>query len=97
MVNHLRQPGQSSYQPSVAVVRDHKLRTAPKSIIFEVGKRTGQQIREGQSAEMEATPTGKRKRAHLRRGHWHGYWYGPRKGERSFGYRWLHPMVVGGE
>lgn len=41
-IDPLRQPGQSSYQPSVAVVRDHKLRTAPKSIIFEVGKRTGQ-------------------------------------------------------
>ncbi|MDR1660399.1 MAG: hypothetical protein LBR94_08720, partial [Desulfovibrio sp.] len=46
------------------------------------------------------------RRAHIRRAHWHGYWTGPRKPRpdipeerqwRRFSYRWLHPMLVGGD
>ncbi|WP_137822551.1 hypothetical protein [Pseudomonas sp. D(2018)] len=33
---------------------------------------------------------------HLRRGHWHGFWTGPRTGERKFVYRWIPPLVVEG-
>lgn len=35
---------------------------------------------------------------HLRRGHWHGYWTGPRKGEapQKFILHWIHPLIAGG-
>lgn len=31
----------------------------------------------------------------IRRGHWHGYWCGPKDGERRLEPRWLLPQVVG--
>ena len=33
-------------------------------------------------------------RPHVRRAHWHGYWYGPREGERNFKLKWLPPVAV---
>ena len=34
-------------------------------------------------------------RPHIRRGHWHHYWIGPRTGERKLILKWLHPLIVG--
>jgi hypothetical protein len=34
-------------------------------------------------------------RPHIRRGHWHGFWTGPKKtGDRKYILKWLPPMVV---
>ncbi|EOV4287844.1 AcrVA2 family anti-CRISPR protein [Escherichia coli] len=33
-------------------------------------------------------------RPHIRRAHWHGYWLGPRDGDRTFDLRWLPPVAV---
>lgn len=34
--------------------------------------------------------------AHFRRGHWHGYWTGPRSSEQDYILHWLAPIVVSG-
>lgn len=33
-------------------------------------------------------------RPHIRRAHWHGFWHGPRDGERHFKLKWLPPVAV---
>lgn len=67
---------------------------AQKTRLFKTGQEIGNTIRRARSAP---TIEGTKKRAHLRRGHWHGYWYGPRNDpeQQRFSYRWLHPMLVG--
>lgn len=94
-VDPARQPLERQLPPREKINQKPALHLAPRSIRFEVGARIGRQIREsGASADI---PSGRKVRAHLRRAHWHGYWYGPRKGDRQFGYRWLHPILVGGD
>jgi len=63
----------------------------PKPRIWSVGEFTGETLRREYATEL----TGRTLRPHLRRAHWHGYWYGPRNGERSFKCKWLPPAVVG--
>jgi hypothetical protein len=56
---------------------------------WNVGKEVGKAIR-SQKASFEKsgiTP-------HLRRAHWHGFWKGPREGEREFFYKWIPPIFV---
>lgn len=60
--------------------------------IWTLGNNIGDMLREAYTLG----PTGNTKRPHLRRGHWHGYWRGPRDGERRFGYKWLPPVFVNG-
>lgn len=93
-----RQPKQSIFRPQYGrgAEKAGKLVQAEKPMRFEVGRVIGGILRSAQSAQEPAS-TGKGKRAHLRRGHWHGFWYGPRDGERRFGYRWLHPIIAGGK
>lgn len=33
-------------------------------------------------------------RPHIRRAHWHGYWTGPKSGNRNLDVRWLPPIIV---
>lgn len=40
---------------------------------------------------------GKSVRAHIRKGHYHKFWKGPRKGPRRLVIHWVEPMVVGGK
>lgn len=37
------------------------------------------------------------RRAHLRRGHWHHYWYGPKGGKRELKLKWTAPMAIHGD
>lgn len=67
-----------------------------KPRIWRVGETLGQQLRSVNTA-TETDSTRKGPKPHLRRAHWHGYWTGPREGERKFQYKWLPPMVVAGE
>ncbi len=65
-----------------------------KPRVWTVGQDLGEAIRRG-----AADPTGdagerKGPRPHLRRAHWHGFWTGPRDGERKFRYKWLPPTPV---
>ena len=66
----------------------------PGPTIWTVGELIGKTIRQAQDQAYEGHD--KRKvRPHLRRGHWHGYWTGPRTGEQRFRYHWIPPMLVG--
>lgn len=51
---------------------------ATKQHVFEVGESLGQELRQ-QREQLPSAPTGRHVRSHFRRGHWQGYWYGPRK------------------
>lgn len=72
---------------------------AEKERIYDVGATLGQQLREAEE-HLPSAPTGRHVRSHLRRGHWHGYWSGPRKpgkpGQRKFDLKWLFPIFVHG-
>ena len=57
-----------------------------------VGGDIARQIREAATTD-EAQPH-KGPRPHIRRAHWHGYWLGPRAGDRRFELRWIAPMAV---
>ncbi|MDO4937317.1 MAG: hypothetical protein Q4E62_05305 [Sutterellaceae bacterium] len=66
---------------------------------FDVGLKIGAEIRKEQ-ANLPSAPTGRTVESHLRRGHWHKYWIGPRKasesGQRKLVYKWLSAMFVHG-
>lgn len=72
---------------------------AEKERIYDVGLNLGQQLRAAED-QLPSAPTGRHVRSHLRRGHWHGYWSGPRKsgkpGQRKFELKWLFPIFVHG-
>lgn len=75
--------------------------TAPR--VYEVGREIGQQLRQAQVDTISVlpqqgadAPTGRHVRAHIRRGHWHGYWTGPRSGSQRFIYHWIPPLLAGG-
>lgn len=89
-VDDLKEPGVAPYRATPKKTKKgfklfapHKLRT------WTVGRKLGEQLRE---AASHAKSTGKS--PHLRRAHWHGYWLGPRDGERQFKYKWLPPIFV---
>lgn len=63
-----------------------------KPRIWTVGSGIGQALRSATGGDA----TGRTVRPHLRRAHWHGFWTGPRDGERRFSYKWLPPTVVAG-
>lgn len=64
-----------------------------KPKVWEIGFKTGEKIREGIERKLQGQRDGVV--PHIRRAHWHGYWKGPRKGEREFIYKWLAPIFVG--
>ena len=62
---------------------------------WDVGVRLGAALRRAyQAAQTGGTDTHAGPRAHIRRAHWHGFWSGPREGERRFDLRWLPPIPV---
>lgn len=67
--------------------------------VWLTGEEIGQAIsaanaREDRDPDFE---TGRTVRPHLRKAHWHGFWSGPRDGNRRFRYKWLPPIPVGAE
>ena len=61
-----------------------------KPRIWYVAESIGERLRR----EYDSEPTGRTVRPHLRRAHWHGFWSGPREGERKFRCKWLPPTLV---
>lgn len=45
-------------------------------------------------SESHRTGNGPAKSSHMRRGHWHHYWTGPRDGERKLILKWVAPTVI---
>lgn len=66
--------------------------TPDKPKVFPVGGRVGPMLRQA----IESEVTGRTIKTHLRRGHWHGFWKGPRSGVRNFIYHWIAPLIVEG-
>jgi hypothetical protein len=76
-----------------------RLFPAQKVSVWDVGVRMGVALRKARNIE-EKGETGEGKqhsspRPHIRRAHWHGYWKGPRDGDRKYILKWLSPILVG--
>jgi hypothetical protein len=86
-------PGQPGNPTPKRTKKGWRLFPADKLRIWNLGEKTGDAIR---SAREMVRQAGERKgpAPHVRRAHWHGYWTGPREGEREFVLKWLPPMVV---
>ncbi|MCL2746914.1 MAG: hypothetical protein FWE48_07520 [Coriobacteriia bacterium] len=90
IINHANPSTQPSRLAPKKVKGGMKLFEPSGVRIWHVGDETGKAIRTSRSAKGE----GGKKAPHIRRAHWHGYWKGPRDGERTFDYRWLAPIAV---
>lgn len=64
--------------------------------VHVLGNAFGGQIRQARTQKKEGGECGSHapKRPHIRRAHWHSFWTGPRKGERTIIARWLPPIAV---
>ena len=73
-----------------------------KSVTYHtLGKEIGEVIRKYAEGKKESQGTHASPRPHVRRAHWHGYWYGEKKAqeghnlpERRFLLKWLPPIPV---
>lgn len=94
-IDDTREPGMSpSYPKPKKTKKGWRLFSPDKPRIWSVGARTGALLR---NSSIAGEASGRSVRTHLRRAHWHGYWTGPRSGERRFVYRWISPLIVGGQ
>lgn len=96
-IDDLRQPG---IHPERAkpkkTKRGWRLFAAEKPRTWLVGSDIGDNLRKAYSEQPTDTQN-RTVKPHLRRGHWHGFWTGPRDSDRKFIYRWLSPLVVGSQ
>lgn len=66
-----------------------------KPTTWDVGVRLGAALRSAYTKEaQECGGTHARPRAHIRRAHWHSFWTGPMKGERTINLKWMPPIPV---
>ncbi len=100
-IDDTREPGAAPHNPRPRRVKTG-LRLFPpsKPTLWRVGEHTGAQLRAaGMPGSAEQGTTSRPVRPHIRRGHWHGYWTGPRaperQAERGFVYHWLPPQIIG--
>ncbi|ASU03544.1 putative mycothiosynthase [Erwinia phage vB_EamM_RisingSun] len=71
------------------------LKAAPKVKVIEYGQELKEQLeRFHQLLKQERDFKGRI--PHIRKAHWHGYWIGPRVGERDYIYHWIPPVIVSG-
>jgi hypothetical protein len=94
-----RQPGAYPVYPkSVKTKKGFRLFPANGSHHWTVGEKMGKMLGLMMDDDLSRIATGRHLRAHLRRGHWHGFWSGKRDGteDRLFAYRWLPPQIIGG-
>ena len=100
-IEDTRQPGMFPQRPQAKQVKGG-MRLFPASAprFWTVGASIGEQLRQAQKQEREQflVDTGRSRRPHLRRGHWHGYWTGPRNGEipQKFILHWIPPQLIRG-
>jgi len=77
----------------------------PKVTTWDVGVRMGAALRmtsvspeDKENADTDAASKQRSSpRPHVRRAHWHGYWSGPRDGERKYTLHWIPPVLVSGD
>lgn len=93
-IDNDRDPGASPKRPQpTKTKRGWRLFPAEKPRVWTVGRQIGEQLR---AVNQATNATGRTVKAHVRSGHWHGFWSGPRDGQRRFNYKWLMPIIVGG-
>jgi len=96
-----RRPGNPRPQKTK---RGLRIFPAPRVSVWDVGVRMGAALRKAKetvrsdnipgpgSEKQRSSP-----RSHVRRAHWHGYWSGPRDGERKLNLQWMPPILVRGD
>lgn len=65
-----------------------------KPTTWDVGVRLGAALRTARESEGSSGESNSGPRPHVRRAHWHGYWTGPKTGERKITLKWLPPIPV---
>lgn len=94
-IDHDREPGAHPRRPEpTKTKKGFRLFPPNKPSLWRVGETFAAELRLANADNPELS--GRHPSTHLRRGHWHGYWLGPRSGERRFEYRWISPLVVKG-
>jgi hypothetical protein len=73
-----------------------KLFPRVKPRLWSVGSQIGKRLRAVDESPEPSVSTGRKNKAHVRRGHWHGVWTGSRSGTQKFKYNWIPPLVAGG-
>lgn len=83
------------------------VKEAPAARVLNLGYRVGPALtrtasrreRAQTDAHRTGVGTGRKRRTHIRRAHWHTYWYGPRDGAREARLKWVAMRVIneGGE
>ncbi len=96
--DYIRPPGAKIVRSKA--VGNQRIVIIPENVrTWEVGEQIGAALRQAKTdadpASMpdDTTPQ-QRPRPHIRRAHWHGYWTGPKEGERKFGLKWIAPVLV---
>ena len=78
----------------------HRILPALQPQTWDVGLRFGAAYRayQSQKSRNDTQGTGGQKRPHIRRAHWHGFWYGAKAdaAKREFRLRWVAPTMFGG-
>lgn len=91
-----------SYPKGKKVKGGWRLFPPDRPVVHTAGKKLAEALREAKAMQEREYPEPKEQREagthasprpHIRRGHWHGYWMGPRK-EAWFDVRWLPPIPV---
>ena len=75
--------------------RNWILKAAPKKRVVEYGNELQEEL-ERFNTELKQSREFKGRIPHIRKAHWHGYWTGPRDGERNYIHHWIPPVIVSG-
>lgn len=69
-----------------------------QATLYYIGKRLGGEVRQmkDQLERDGETKQAGRKRPHIRKGHWHGFWSGPRDEARKYKVQWIPAIFVNG-
>ena len=95
-IDDVRHPGRGPTRPAPRKTQTGwRMFPADRPAYFDVGARIGAKLRQAREAFARvAAETGRTVCPHFRRAHWHGFWSGPRVGERVFKVKWLPPVLV---
>jgi len=90
--------GENTPVKFTTVKKDKRLFEASKYKTFKVGNETATIIKKAYAEIEEAKKKGgyAGKDPHLRKAHWHLYWYGKKGQYEKYDLRWLSSMIVGG-
>ena len=78
----------------IPILKNNILFPAKKHTVYHVGNSIGDLIHNEVLVSSIDNTTANR-RVHVRRGHWHGYWVGPKNRKQTFIVKWLYPILVG--